>query len=121
MEIVVAGKSSRVADAIPELNLKQLESLVERIVERLVGAPHKLKTLQEFADANAIGLTRVYQELNSGRLQGLKSGAKTVISPEAEAAWRASLPRYEPASVGASIQQRAHDKRSAITEDLESV
>jgi hypothetical protein len=107
MEIVVAGKSSRVSGAIPELNLEQLEPIVERIVKRIVGAPRGLKTIREFAQANGMGLTLAYEELNSGRLEARKLGTKTMVSPEAEAAWKARLPHYKPTGV--------------LPEDLESV
>jgi hypothetical protein len=99
MEIVVAGKSSRVSGAIPELNLEQLEPIVEHIVKRIVGAPRGLKTIREFAQANGMGLTLAYEELNSGRLEACKLGTKTMVSPEAEAAWKERLPRYKPTGV----------------------
>jgi hypothetical protein len=103
MEIVLAGKSSRVSDAVSELNLEQLEPIiepiVERVVKRIVGASRGLKTIREFAQANGIGLTLAYEELNSGRLDAIRVGSKTMISPEAEAAWRTRLPRYKPTSI----------------------
>jgi hypothetical protein len=109
MEIVVAGKSSRVADALPELNfqLEQLEPVVERIVKRIIARPRRLMTIREFAEAKRIGLTLTYEELNSGRLEGRKVGTKTMITPEAEAAWEANLPPYKPAT--------------ATREDLDSI
>ena len=94
----MAGKSC-VSGAIPELNLERLEPIVERIVERIVGAPRGLKTIREFAQANGMGLTLAYEELNSGRLEARKLGTKTMVSPEAEAAWKARLPRYKPTGV----------------------
>jgi hypothetical protein len=97
MEIVVAGKSSRVPDAIPELNLEQLEPIVERIVKRFVAPARRLMTVKELAQANGIGLTLAYEDLNAGRLEAIKVGSKTMIAPEAEAAWKACLPRYKPA------------------------
>jgi hypothetical protein len=96
METIVAGKSSRVSDAIPKLNLEQL---VERAVKRIVAFPRRLKTIKEFAQANGIGLTLAYEELNAGRLEAIKVGTKTMITPEAEAAWLARLPRYKPTVV----------------------
>jgi hypothetical protein len=95
----VVGKSTRVPDTIPELNLEQLEPVVERIVKRVVGMPRGLQTIREFAQANGMGLTLAYEELNSGRLEARKIGTKTMISPEAEAAWKARLPRYKPTGV----------------------
>jgi hypothetical protein len=97
MEIVVGGKSSRVSDAIPELDLEQLESIIEGIVKRVVGAPRGLRNIREFARANNIGLTLAYEELNSGRLEAVKLGPLTMVTPEAQAAWIARLPRYTPA------------------------
>jgi hypothetical protein len=121
MEIVVGGKSSRVPDAIPELNLEQLEPIiepiVERVVKRIVGALRGLKTIREFAQANGIGLTLAYEELNSGRLEAIKVGTKTMISPEAEAAWKARLPRYKPAGAVDELGSELAD----ATNELESV
>jgi hypothetical protein len=116
MEIVVAGKSSRVSDAIPELNLEQLEPIVERIVKRVVAAPRTLLSIREFARANGIGLTLAYEELNAGRLEAIKVGSKTMISPEAEAAWKARLPRYKPADATDGLKS----KPANTTNELES-
>jgi excisionase family DNA binding protein len=96
MEIVVAGKSSRVSDALPESNLEQLEPFVERIVKRIVAVPRPVMTVKEFAQAHGLGLTTAYEELKTGRLKAVKVGAKTLITEEAQAAWLASLPRYKP-------------------------
>ena len=115
MEIVVGGKSSRVSDAIPELNLEQLEPIVERIVKRVVAAPRRLMTVKELAQANGIGLTLAYEELNAGRLEAIKVGSKTMITPEAEAAWKARLPRYKPADAMDELKSKLAD----TTNDLE--
>jgi hypothetical protein len=99
LEIVVASKPSRVADALlTSAQIKQLEPVIERIVERIVDRPRRLKTIREFADANALGLTLTYEELNSGRLEAIKVGAKTLVTPEAELAWRERMPRYKPSA-----------------------
>jgi len=92
----VAGKSSRVLDAIPELNLEQLEPLVERVVKRVAAVPRPVMTVKEFAKAHGLGLTTAYEELKRGRLKAVKVGAKTLITVEAQAAWLASLPSYKP-------------------------
>jgi hypothetical protein len=107
MEIVVARKSSRVWDALPELHpvqIEQLEDVVERIVRRLVAAPRRLKNIREFARANGIGVTLAYEELNAGRLEACKVGTKTMITPEAEAAWLARLPRYKPTNATSELE-----------------
>jgi DNA-binding transcriptional regulator YhcF (GntR family) len=116
LEIVVAGKSSRVPDAIPELNLEQLEPIVERIVKRVVAPPRRLMTVRELAQANGIGLTLAYEELNAGRLEAIKVGTKTMITPEAEAAWKARLPRYKPADAIDGLKS----KPANTTNELES-
>jgi hypothetical protein len=48
----------------------------------------------EFQRRNGIGTTLFYRELASGRLKARKIGSRTVITPEAEAAWRAALPDW---------------------------
>jgi hypothetical protein len=117
MEIVVAGKPSGVADALLNpAQIKQLEPLIERIVGRVVARPRRLKTIREFADANALGLTLAYEELNSGRLEAVKVGTKTLVTPEAEAAWRARLPRYKPADAMDELKS----KPAITTNELES-
>ena len=112
----MAGKTSRVSDAIPELSLEQLEAIVERIVKRIVGTPRGLRPIKEFAQANRMGLTLAYEELNSGRLEAIKVGTKTMISPEAEAAWKARLPRYKPADAMDELKYKLAD----TTNELES-
>ena len=105
------------SDAIPELNLEQLEPIVERIVKRIVAPPRRLMTVRELAQANGIGLTLAYGELNAGRLEAIKVGSKTMISPEAEAAWKARLPRYKPAGAVDELGSELAD----ATNELESV
>jgi DNA-binding transcriptional regulator YhcF (GntR family) len=118
MEIVVGGKSSRVSDAIPELNLEQLEPIVERVVERVVkrvvAPPRRLITVKEMAQANGIGLTLAYEELNAGRLEAIKVGSKTMISPEAEAAWKARLRRYKPADAMDELKSKQADTTNEL-------
>jgi hypothetical protein len=98
--------------AIPELNLEQLEPIVKRIV----APPRRLMTVRELAQANGIGLTLAYGELKAGRLEAIKVGSKTMISPEAEAAWKARLPRYKPADAVDGLKS----KPANTTNELES-
>jgi hypothetical protein len=56
----------------------------------------RLMTVVEFMARNRMGISVFYRELGLGRLEAIKLGGKTLISREAERAWRASLPRYTP-------------------------
>lgn len=57
---------------------------------------HRKFSIPEFARRNKIGVTSTYAELNSGRLEGVKFGSKTLITEEAEKAWTERLPKYQP-------------------------
>lgn len=46
-----------------------------------------------------IGRTKLYQELNSGRLAAKKIGTRTIITSEAIDAWFETLPSYDPAEL----------------------
>ncbi len=54
----------------------------------------RLLSVAEFCQRNCIKVTKCYELLGLGLLEGLKIGSKTVISPRAEAAWRANLPKF---------------------------
>jgi hypothetical protein len=54
-------------------------------------------SLQEIAARNGCGLTKIYDEINAGRLRARKLGKRTIVFVADEAAWRAALPLY-PAS-----------------------
>jgi hypothetical protein len=56
----------------------------------------RMLTVREFCTRNSIGLTTCYAEIGSGRLIAHKCRTKTLISVEAERAWRAKLPRKAP-------------------------
>jgi hypothetical protein len=51
-----------------------------------------------FAIAHNIGETSVWTEISAGRLKTRKIGARTIITCEDAAAWRAQLPVRELAS-----------------------
>jgi excisionase family DNA binding protein len=53
-------------------------------------------TVSEFARLNGIGLTKVYEEINAGRLRAYKCGRSTMIFEEDRRAWREALPAVEP-------------------------
>lgn len=50
-------------------------------------------TTHEFCDLHKIGRTSLYKEIQSGRLEAVKVGSKTLILPDAAARWLAALPR----------------------------
>ena len=45
-----------------------------------------------FCEKHNIGKTTFYSEVKTGRLRIKKLGRKTIVTPEAEAAWLESLP-----------------------------
>lgn len=55
-------------------------------------------TPDSFCKKENIGHTKFYDEVNSGRLEAVKIGSRTMILPAARRKWRAKLPRYRPAS-----------------------
>ena len=56
----------------------------------------KFFTVPEFIVSHAISRARLYAEINAGRLIARKIGTRTLIDGESAAAWRASLPVYQP-------------------------
>jgi hypothetical protein len=48
---------------------------------------------REFAKRNGIGVTKLYEEINSGRLIARKCGSRTIITLEEERAWLGRLPK----------------------------
>ena len=56
-------------------------------------APWCAFTVEAFADAHAIGRSKVFDEINAGRLKARKvESTRTIITVEDAADWRASLP-----------------------------
>jgi hypothetical protein len=90
-----------------------LELLIERSVARIAAQmPRGLKSIRTFTKDNDISISKARAELDSGRLEAVKLGKKTMITPEAEAAWRARLPRYRPGT--GRIYDSSHPKRTLI-------
>ena len=54
----------------------------------------ELLTIDEFCRLTSTGKTKVYEELASGRLQGIKYGRSTRIRRQAMEDWIANLPEY---------------------------
>lgn len=60
--------------------------------------------IPEFCAAHGLSKTTVYDLLATQRLEGVKVGAKTLITEESRLRWRASLPRFRS---GAELAQAA--------------
>jgi hypothetical protein len=63
------------------------------------------KTINEFKAAHNIGHSTVYEEKESGRLKITKVRGKSLIYPEDEDAWRASLPVLGPKTSAELLEQ----------------
>jgi excisionase family DNA binding protein len=55
-------------------------------------------SIQEFSKAYGIGRTKIYEELNSGRLRGRKIGRRTLIAKLDAEDWLQRLPTVSEAS-----------------------
>lgn len=52
-------------------------------------------TIDQVMNLTGIGRTKLYQELNAGRLKGVKVGRKTLITDGSLKEWLKSLSAYE--------------------------
>lgn len=52
-------------------------------------------TTKQFCEAYGIRRTKMYEEINSGRLKAKKLGSKTLILASAAEAWYAALPDWK--------------------------
>ena len=52
-------------------------------------------TVPEAAKLCGIGLTKIYAEIGTGRLEAIKLGRRTLIRRSAIEAWLDALPAYE--------------------------
>ena len=59
-------------------------------------APKAAYTVNEFLAAHGIGRTKFYQLVNDGEIKCRRIGARTAGLAEDAAAWRDSLPAFEP-------------------------
>ncbi len=55
-------------------------------------------TIAEFCRRYPVSRTKLYEEINAGRLTAKKSGRRTMIGVEEAQRWFASLPEYAPTS-----------------------
>jgi excisionase family DNA binding protein len=58
-------------------------------------------TIEEAAKITGLGRTRLYQELNSGRLKGVKAGRRTLIPHAHIQQWLDNLESYPAEKLGA--------------------
>jgi len=57
-----------------------------------MNTPKLFFSVAEVAKATGTGLTKIREEISSGRLPASKLGRRTIVSAEALAAWAAALP-----------------------------
>ena len=57
-----------------------------------MNTPKLFFSVAEIAKATGTGLTKIREEIATGRLPASKLGRRTVVSAEALAAWAAALP-----------------------------
>jgi hypothetical protein len=55
-------------------------------------ARQRAMSITRFSEDYAIGRTKAYEELRSGRLRGRKIGTRTIISQDDAEAWLRQLP-----------------------------
>ena len=53
-------------------------------------------TMQETAKILSIGLTKLYEEISSGRLKAVKVGKRTLVPQANIEEWQDNLPAYRP-------------------------
>jgi hypothetical protein len=58
-------------------------------------ARQRAMSLAGFCERYGIGRTKAYEELNSGRLRGRKSGRRTIIAEDDAEDWLRNLPVIE--------------------------
>lgn len=53
-------------------------------------------TIAEFTEAFGIGKTKLFEEINTGRIKARKNGKRTIITAADAQAWLDALPIREP-------------------------
>ena len=66
--------------------------------ERQRRARQRAFSIRQFSEIYAIGRTKIYEELKSGRLRGRKIGRHTIILEDDAEEWSQRLPVIEPES-----------------------
>ncbi len=67
--------------------------------ERQRRAQQRAMSVARFSEDYAIGRTKAYEELRSGRLRGRKVGKRTIISQDDAEAWLRKLPDMPGAKI----------------------
>ena len=60
--------------------------------ERQRRAQQRAMSIARFSEDYAVGRTKIFEELKSGRLRGRKIGTRTIISQDDAEAWLQRLP-----------------------------
>jgi hypothetical protein len=63
--------------------------------EQLRQSHQRAMSIARFSEDYAIGRTKAYEELKSGRLRGLKIGKRTIISQDDAEVWLRQLPALQ--------------------------
>lgn len=65
-----------------------------------------LYSVPEIIDMVGIGRTRLYQELNSGRLKAVKIGKRTCVTKDSLETWLSTLEGYLPEKQRGNVHAR---------------
>jgi excisionase family DNA binding protein len=90
MLLFASARSDAGAGAGP-LRPKMARSMLSE-KEHQRSAMQRAMSLAEFCERYGIGRTKAYEELNSGRLRGRKSGRRTIITEDDAEDWLRRLP-----------------------------
>lgn len=63
--------------------------------------------VSEFCARYGVGRTSAYALLQSGKIQAVRAGARTLIDAESAEAWAASLPRFKSNAAAARASEPA--------------
>ena len=102
MEIAVSliEKRARNGASEPESELVELITIiVDKILKKRRMRPmpeQAAMSKQQFATSVDLSVSTIEAEIREGRLEALKVGERTIITPEAGERWLASRPRIKP-------------------------
>jgi excisionase family DNA binding protein len=93
--------SARLEAALLEL----AQAIREELAEAAIAAPERLYDLPTAAATIGIGRTRLYAELDSGRLRSVKVGRRRLVPASAIAELLSPGTKRTPAQAKASVQE----------------